>query len=79
MGGEWWKWKHGDVLMTMYILSEHLHTHTHTTQHSPIVAFGLVLSPSMLGPSSGSGSHGREMFTCKSKDNDVVKFMCYGV
>jgi len=43
-------------------------THTHT--HSPIVALGLVLRPSMLGPSSGTGSHGQEMFTCN--DNDVL-------
>jgi len=45
-------------------------THTHTRKHSPIVALGLVLRPSMLGPSSGTGSHGQEMFTCN--DNDVL-------
>lgn len=50
----------------------HTHRHTQTSKHSPIVALGLVLSPSMLGPSSGTGSHGQEMFTSKSNDNDVL-------
>lgn len=68
MGMFWWQ--------CTFCLS--IYTHNPANTHSPIVAFGLVLSPSMLGPSSGSGSHGQEMFMCKSNDNDVVKFMCYG-
>lgn len=58
--------KYGDVVMTTTCVSSDRSlslSFTHNWgKHSPIVALGLVLRPSMLGPSSGSGSHGHEDF-----------------
>lgn len=62
------------VVMVMFILPER--SSMQSRKHSPIVALGLVLSPSMLGPSSGSGSHGQEMITYKSTDNELHAFWC---
>ncbi len=55
--------------MIIYILPEH--SNTQSSKHSPIVALGLVLSPSMLGPSSDSASHGQEMIECQSTENEM--------